>query len=513
MVSAPRRTQKAAVTAAYTGQPWLWVMLAALAAFGGSLFSAFHFDDYGMLQDPAIVSPGGWTRCWGLLQTRPLTWFTFWLNYQIGGRDPLLSHAVNVGLHVACAVMLYRLLRRLAPEAALLGALVFAVHPIQAEAVDYVYARAILLCTLFSLLAVGAWIRDRYWLSLVWFALAVLAKEECVSLPLVLALYSFWRGRLRQRLAPLAGMLGISALAGIRVIVAIQVSGIKNIGANAGISPLGYLSEQGIAILRYLGLLVFPWFFTVDPQLPNPELPWRLLAWLVLLALIGAAAVRFRDVPAAFWILAGFILLLPSSSIFPVADLAADRRMYLPMLAFAPAIALLFGPWKTRLIWPLAGLLVILSIGRTFVWASDERLWGEAVRMAPQKVRPRIQLSRAIPPEQAVAILLEAERSAPLDAAVPTELARVYLELHRPAEALSEAGRALALAPHEAQALNNRGAVLLAMNQKEAARRDFIAALQVHPCLVEARENLVRSGGLPAGQPEGCPTTVIGSWP
>jgi hypothetical protein len=492
MVSAQRRTPD---------DHTLWVVLAALAAFSLSLFSGFHFDDYGMLQDPAILAPDGWARCWSLLQTRPLTWFTFWLNYRIDGQDPMLWHAANLLLHAGCSAVLYRLLRRVLPDIALLGALIFAVHPIQAEPVDYVYARAILLCTLFSLLAVDAWLRERWWMSVAWFALAVLSKEECVSVPLLLALYSLRHGQLGRRLAPLAAMLGISTVAGVRVIAAIQVTGMKNIGVNAGISPTGYLSEQGIAILRYLGLLVLPWGFTVDPQIPSPEWVWRVLAWLVLLVLIAAAAVRFRKVRAAFWILAGFILLIPGSSIFPAADLAADRRMYLPMLAFAPAIALLLPAWRARWMMIVPCLLAALSLQRTHIWSSDELLWSEAVRMAPDKVRPRLQLARAVPPQQAVEVLQDAARLAPQNADVATELARVYLELRRPAEALAQAGRALALTPREPHALNNRGAVLLAMNQTAAARRDFLEALRIDPCLRQAQENLARSGGIPADAP------------
>ncbi len=56
MVSAQRSTVKTVRSA--PADRTLWVALAALAAFGGSLFSGFHFDDYGMLQDPAIVGPG-----------------------------------------------------------------------------------------------------------------------------------------------------------------------------------------------------------------------------------------------------------------------------------------------------------------------------------------------------------------------------------------------------------------------------------------------------------------------
>src|SRR5581483_2812742 len=119
----------------------IWVALASLVAFGGSLFSAFHFDDYGMLQDPAIASAGGWARCWTWVQTRPLTWFSFWLNYQFSGREPMPWHLVNIALHIVCSVLVYKILRRTIPAAALFAALLFAVHPIQAESVDYVYAR------------------------------------------------------------------------------------------------------------------------------------------------------------------------------------------------------------------------------------------------------------------------------------------------------------------------------------------------------------------------------------
>jgi tetratricopeptide (TPR) repeat protein len=474
--------------------------LGGLAAFGGSVFSEFHFDDYGMLQDPAVVSGNGWARCWSWLQTRPLSWFSFWLNYQASGREAWLWHAVNVALHIACCLVLYRILRRVMPRVALAGSLIFAVHPILAESVDYVYARATVLCALFSLLALDEWIGGRDWRCVAWFVPAVLAKEECVSVTLVLALYSMVRGELRRRAAAIAAMLAISAAAGLRVMAAIQATGVKGVGANAGISPVQYLSEQGIVILRYIGLVVFPWFFSVDAEIPRPEWIWRGLAWAILAGLIAIAAMRLRDARASFWILAGLILLIPSSSIFPAADLAADRRMYLPMLAFAPAIALLAGD-RARWVWVAAGVLALVSIERTYVWASDARLWGEAVALAPEKVRPRIQLARAVSPREALPLLLEGERMAPQNADVATELARVYVELGRNGEALAEAGRALALAPGDAQALNNRGAVLQAMNQTAAARRDFLQALRREPCLQEARENLERSGGVPGEAP------------
>ena len=92
---------------------FLLVIAAALAAFGLTVAGSFHFDDYSLLSDPAITSPGGWLEVWRPVQTRPLTWFTFWLNYQAGGANPAGYHAVNLALHAACAALLLRVLRRL----------------------------------------------------------------------------------------------------------------------------------------------------------------------------------------------------------------------------------------------------------------------------------------------------------------------------------------------------------------------------------------------------------------
>src|SRR5260370_39704101 len=84
-----------------------------LIAFGASIASGFHFDDYALLTDPLITSPSGWWKCWGWLQTRPLTWFTFWLNYQLGGASPVGYHIVNVLLHLAVAIVLFSVLKAL----------------------------------------------------------------------------------------------------------------------------------------------------------------------------------------------------------------------------------------------------------------------------------------------------------------------------------------------------------------------------------------------------------------
>jgi Flp pilus assembly protein TadD len=118
-----------------------------------------------------------------------------------------------------------------------------------------------------------------------------------------------------------------------------------------------------------------------------------------------------------------------------------------------------------------------------------------------------LQLARVSPPERAFLLLEEARRIAPASAAVASELARTWLAIGRPAEALPEFGRALALAPNDPQALNNRGVALLALGQTEAARQDFERALGRDPCSFDARLNLLRLG-VRTPDPSGCRYTA-----
>ena len=169
---------------------------------------------------------------------------------------------------------------------------------------------------------------------------------------------------------------------------------------------------RGWWILRYLRLLVIPYGFTIDPEIGVPAVWLGLAAWAALLGAI-VLALRRRETWSS-WLLAGFILLIPSSSLFPAADLAADRRMYFPVLAFAAAAGLLLERVRPQAIAAVAVvMLTLVSVARTQVWMTEESLWREAVSRAPDKLRPRIQLARALPAAAALEVLAQARNLAP----------------------------------------------------------------------------------------------------
>lgn len=474
------------------------MVAAAVAAFGLSLEGSFHFDDYALFNSPEVISLGA---------TRPLTNLTFQINRWMGGTNPAGYHLVNLLLHVAAAVLLERALRRvISARAALLAALVFAVHPIQTEPVNYVFARGTLLSTLFCIVALDAWLREKPWAAVAWFAAALLSKEESVTFPLFLWLFDFVAGRMKPaRQKAVAAMLALSLAAGIRVLGATAAIPGTATGYSAHTGPFEYLSCQGLAMLRYAKLLVIPWGFTIDADLGAPALWLRIGAWLGVAALLAAASRFARNAAPGFWFIGAFLLLLPSSSIFAADDYAADRRMYLPMVAVAAGVGLL----AERVDWRIAAALLVawcaISVRYCSVWETERGLWTEAVKQAPLKARPRLWLSRtASSAGEAAAILAEAQRIAPEDAALASEQGRVLLEAGRPAEALAAYGRALALTPGDAGALSNRGAALAMLGQTEAAQQDFEAALKKDPCQFNARVNLKRLGNAPQPLPPQC---------
>ncbi|MGA3096465.1 MAG: hypothetical protein ABSF25_08440 [Bryobacteraceae bacterium] len=470
---------------------------AALAAFGASLLSGFHFDDYAIFLDRGLTSSSGWTAVWALRQTRPLTYLTLWLNWMAGGADPLGYHLLNLALHLGAVLLAYECFRRLLGDrAALAAAAIFAVHPLQAEAVDYVWGRAIVLATLLCLASLMAWLDGKGWLAVAWFAAALLAKEECAAFPIALLLLG--RSTRTPGGIPAAGrkawphfaMILLALAAGARVVWATAVTPGAPAGFQAGISPWKYFLAQGPVILRYLRMFLIPYGFTVDPDIPIPAVWAGLLAWAAVAALaVWAWRERKRGWP--LWLLAGLLLLGPSSSLFPAADLAADRRMYLPLIGFAGAAGLLLTRVRTAaLAATVAAALTIMGFARTLVWMNDASLWREAVRRAPHKARPKVQLSRAVRAGEALELLTAARVDAPYNPAIPAEMGKVLLQEHQVDAALDEFGRAVALDPNNAQNFNNRGVAFGYLGLPEAARTDFLRAIEIDPGLTEARENL-----------------------
>jgi len=343
--------------------------------------------------------------------------------------------AVNVALHAANAALAFKLLDRLAP------ALIFAVHPLCAEPVNYVFARPTLLAALFSLACGLDWKGNRRWRAMVWLALALASKEDALAVPLVVLLFE------RRLSKPLAAMFALCAAAGAWSLHAAASIAGSGAGAQAGLGPFEYFQAQGAVVCTYLLKVVAPYGLALDrPVHAN----WGWIGWAIV---FGAAAIwRNR------YFVAALILLAPSSSFIPLADLAADRRMYLSVVALAAALP----AWTA---WSVP-VLAAMSIAQTQVWRTEETLWRHVVHWSGGKLRPTIQLSRAVSPQECLTILEPVEKKWPDEASVPAEMGRCALQTGDAARALRHFGRALALDPNNESAKANRDVAIRALTER-----------------------------------------------
>ena len=209
-------------------------LLVAISYFP-ALLGGFVWDDRAFTEAAAVQEASGLWRIWfapreiqGEGHYWPLTYTTFWLEHRLWGFAPAGFHAVNLLLHCANAMLLWRLLTRLAVPGAWVAAALFAVHPVHVEAVAWVIGRKDLLATLFCLAALLTWLRfvaqpyathrtRRYVLALGLFAAGLLCKSIGVTLPAALLIHCWWtQGRVTGtdllRVAPFFAVgLGIAA--------------------------------------------------------------------------------------------------------------------------------------------------------------------------------------------------------------------------------------------------------------------------------------------------------------
>jgi protein O-mannosyl-transferase len=418
---------------------WILLLGVILWTFWSSLRNPFHFDDNLFLQSPQVTDPGD---PWYLLkptQTRQLTYLTFYWNYRIGGTSPAGYHAVNLLLHLLNVLAIYwfvRLLMRRYPQPQaglmhsclpLVAAGIFALHPVQTEAVNYVYQRSVILAALFVLLSMSSYLQARHsphrkiWLTVCGasFLLAVASKESALILPVICAALvwadsSDFRA-FRQRLMSSYWFAAIAAAAGIGVVWILYLrwrQGEATAGLALAQDAFRYLRAQFQVLASYLRLLIIPTGLSIDHDFrPSPFFSLYSFACMALLVgiLLFAAWVRRRNPMLALLVAAFLIFLMPTSSIVPSSDLLFEHRLYLPMIAAATLMAwsilaviysfLATGKRQMTVTWIgmclLLGGYSALSKNRTYVWGDSVRLWKDAVAKAPRKTRAHYNLGAA----------------------------------------------------------------------------------------------------------------------
>jgi tetratricopeptide (TPR) repeat protein len=446
-----KRPQPKATPGRTTVVAWFAVfVVAAGVAYSSAIRAPFVFDDI-----PAIRQNRSIQQIAGAFDPppntpvsgRPIVNLTLAINHSVAGDNPDSTvgyHVVNVAIHILCGFLLFALIRRTlthsqnaqpraqSPEPSHLAGfttLLWLVHPIQTEAVDYVIQRTELLVSAFYLATIFASIRAwdaasiaarRSWLALALIAaaLGMASKEVMATVPFMVLLHdrafraSSWRELLANRTRVLfyAGLLAVVVLVFLSVSLSARGS---SVGFDRGVTWYQYLYTQAWAVARYLRLLVWPSGLTFDygdRVLAGARgIPGALILSLLMVVTVWAWT-RARWLWLGFLGAWFFVLIAPSSSVVPITtEIAAERRVYLA----SAALVLLFVlgvrwlrdrtraiPTHERLV--LGALVVIfgaLTFSRGLLYAEPERLFRDNIRKTPQNPRAHVSLALTLAAE------------------------------------------------------------------------------------------------------------------
>lgn len=579
----PQRRRAAVEPIVQRTSKWPYAIAAAaflvvIWAYSPALHGPFLFDD-AVWQQPGFTAPlVDWIRG----GVRPVLYFTYWVNAHFGKDDPYFYHVFNVLFHCISSGLVFLIVRRLvewsnlepvareslsaslsanlrpvnAPDANLLAGFagtIFLLHPVQSEAVAYLAGRSDALCTLLLFAAFTLFLYRRE-TAITWsttaavlflFGLALLSKEQAIVLPALLLLTDFWWN-------PGFSVRGVRANWKIYVPMAIGAAGgiaffwnLITRATSAGFALKDftwyqYFFTQCRALLLYIGMFLLPVRLTLDWDFPISRtiLDHGAILGLLVLAAAAAAAWHFRRrFPlATYGFLVYLVLMAPTSSILPIQDPVAERRLYASMLGLLLILVEILARLRvTRRTLATACVAIALLLAttahsRAALWSDPVALWQDTVSKSPNKARPHFHLGMAYFDQGRYDLAIsEFEKTAqlqPVDYNLLVDWGLAYDALDRVDIALAKLEQAAAMDPtphiytqiaqvyakrqHWALALEAldraekidgsyppihvyRGNIYFNMAQYAEAIKHYQRALQFQPDNEEALRNLVRA--------------------
>lgn len=503
------------------------LILITVAAYGRAVQAGYIWDDADYVYENAnLQSLAGLRDTWlvpkSLPQYYPLVHTSYWLEYQLWGLMPAGYHAVNILLHAANGVLLWRVLLRLQVPGAWFAAAVFVLHPVHVESVAWITERKNTLSGLFYLAAAYFFLRakldlsERPWIAFLsaylCFVAAMLCKTVAATLPAALLVVLWWKnGKLTWR-----DMLATVPMFAVGVPLGMHTAWLERYHVGASGPEWSYtLLERmliaGRAVWFYAGKLVWPVNLTfIYPKWNiDPEQWWQ---WLFPAAAAGVLFVawRFRQQMGRHW-LAGLLFfggtLFPALGFFNVYPMrysfVADHFQYLASIGLIALFAGSAATWHSRQParrWPIvaAGLLLGLLGSLTWLQTRSYRdvftLWGDTLAKNPSCEMARTNLGLELHdsgrPEEALVQFRAALSLAPQDPIPHNNVAMALMTLERLEEAETHLNAALALAPDYAEARSNLAVLRQRQGRWSEAESEFRRGLELMPENFLVRYNL-----------------------
>ncbi len=503
------------------------VLLLGLLVYSNSFVASFQLDDYYTIVDNLkIRSLSHTSDWWHFAQNRPVSIFTFALNYHFFQLEVWSYHAVNLIIHLTNAILVWWLcllifsspamednrMNRFKYDIGIIAALLFVSHPLATASVTYIVQRMASLVSLFYLLSIAMYLKARleqklnisallfYIAAAISAMLALKTKENAYTLPFAILLVETFFMRKSALKKGLGDFKSIGILViGLAVLFIIPFlttfSGIKPVMPSLGktpviVTPLNYLYTQFSVIVKYIQLLVLPVNQNVDYdwEMVDTLFSFHTLASLIFLIsfLVLAVYLFKKQRLISFGIFWFFLTLAVESSIIPLADMIFEHRTYLPSVGFflilTYTVFYFFAEKNKGLIFGIVGILLltnsILTFERNKVWKDGVSLWTDAINKSPNVTRPLINRGFAyVRIEQWDKAIADYTRAIELDSVYNYEAYSkrgiAYGNIGEWWKAIADCSKAIELEPKLVKGYYNRAVAWASLGKAEMAVQDF----------------------------------------
>jgi tetratricopeptide (TPR) repeat protein len=507
---------------------WMIAILVAVGfvVFLPTLHNQFIFDDRALVaNNPLLRGAGGVKET--LTSGRTLRMITFVFEHALWHMNPTGYHVTNIILHILTGLMLFVLLRKLSGRSSLAFAasLLFLCHPLTTEAVASIANRKESLHSLFSLVAIYAYLKaDKqrwyYLVAFIAFIMALTSKEVAIAVP-VLMIVVDWLFREKNLWLVIkkrgwfigAILLPVVAAAAYRF-RGMSVSNIISLDVYGDISYFNIVLTTLYRVPDYLRLAIFPTPLSADYYTQIVQSFFNIKVFVGLICVVGLVAggvlLRKKQPFLALGMLWIFITWLPVSNLVPTAYFLAERYFYFPLIGVTLIAAVGWEDWRKRSSLSYFGIFFLvvvfgfMTVQRNQDWENEYRLWSSTLSHQPDNPKAHYYFANALREQgrykDAESHFKRAVAIKPDFIWAWVNLANLYTLGRDYNSAIPTYRRVLELDPNQAVPHNNMGCAFYNMGNVDSARVHYQRAIELNSDYGEAWNNIgvaLSEGGHP----------------